>query len=48
MLKLLDSRVMYPISDSERVSPVQVVPKKRDMTVVKNENNELNPTRIVT
>ena len=29
------------------MSPIQVVPKKGGMTVVKNENNELIPTRIV-
>lgn len=48
VLKLLDAGVIYPISDSEWVSPVQVVPKKGGMTVVKNENNELIPTRTVT
>lgn len=30
-----------PISNSHRVSPVQVVPKKEGITVVSNENNEL-------
>ncbi|GJU55801.1 reverse transcriptase domain-containing protein [Tanacetum coccineum] len=30
------------------VSPIHVVPKKRGMTVVTNENNELIPTRLVT
>jgi len=38
----------YPISDSPWVSPVQVVPKKEGMTVIKNEKNELIPTRTVT
>ena len=33
---------------SEWVSPVQVVPKKGGMTVVKNEKNELIPQRTVT
>jgi hypothetical protein len=28
---------------SEWISPVQVVPKKEGMTVVKNKNNELIP-----
>ena len=32
----------------EWVSPTQVVPKKYGVTVVKNENNELIPTRIQT
>ncbi|XP_062094231.1 uncharacterized protein LOC133800291 [Humulus lupulus] len=48
VLKWLDVGVIYPISDSAWVSPVQVVPKKRGMTVVKNENNELILTCIVT
>ena len=33
---------------SEWVSPVQVVPKKGGMTVVRNEKNELIPQQIVT
>jgi hypothetical protein len=48
VLKLLDAGIIYPISDSKWVSPVQVVPKKGGITVVKNENNELIPTRTVT
>nr|XP_009770129.1 PREDICTED: uncharacterized protein LOC104220864 [Nicotiana sylvestris] len=48
VVKLLAAGIIYPISDSPWVSPVQVVPKKGGMTVVKNENNELIPTRTVT
>ncbi|KAI3461839.1 hypothetical protein Pfo_018502 [Paulownia fortunei] len=48
VLKLLDAGIIYPISDSVWVSPVQVVPKKGEITVVENENNELIPTRTVT
>lgn len=48
IIKLLDAGVIYPISDSAWVSPVQVVPKKGGITVVANENNELIPTRQVT
>ncbi|XP_070666416.1 uncharacterized protein [Malus domestica] len=44
ILKLLDVGVIYPISDSKWVSPIQVVPKKTGITVVKNEDNELVPT----
>ncbi|KAJ9552540.1 hypothetical protein OSB04_016585 [Centaurea solstitialis] len=40
--------IIYPISDSPWVSPVQVVPKKGGLTVVTNDNNELVPTRTVT
>ena len=48
VLKLLDAGIIYPISDSKWVSPTQVVPKKSRVTVVKNEHNELVPTRIQT
>ncbi|KAD3337792.1 hypothetical protein E3N88_33313 [Mikania micrantha] len=48
VLKLLDDGLIYLISDSAWVSPVQVVPKKRGMTVVTNEKNELIPTRTIT
>ncbi|KAL4325444.1 hypothetical protein GQ457_11G026040 [Hibiscus cannabinus] len=40
--------IIYPISDSEWVSPVQCVPKKGGITVISDEKNELIPTRIVT
>jgi hypothetical protein len=36
--KLLQVGIIYPISDSQWVSHVQVVPKKTGLTVVKNEN----------
>ena len=48
MLKLLEAGLIYPISDSAWVSPVQVVPKKGGMTVISNEKNDLIPTRTVT
>nr|GEX44640.1 reverse transcriptase domain-containing protein [Tanacetum cinerariifolium] len=48
VLKLLDAGLIYPISDSPWVSPVHCVPKKSGFTVVKNEENELIPTRLVT
>jgi hypothetical protein len=48
VVKLLEAGMIYPISDSAWVSPVQVVPKKGGMTVIKNEKNELIPTRTVT
>ncbi|KAG9453132.1 hypothetical protein H6P81_006036 [Aristolochia fimbriata] len=48
VIKLLDAGIIYPISDSALVSPVQVVPKKGGTTVIHNENNELIPTRTVT
>ncbi|GJU88716.1 reverse transcriptase domain-containing protein [Tanacetum coccineum] len=45
IVKLLDSRLIYPISDSSWVSPIHVVPKKGGMTVVLNVDNELIPSR---
>ncbi|XP_039687849.1 uncharacterized protein [Medicago truncatula] len=48
VLKLLDAGVIYPISDSKWVSPVQVVPKKGGLTVIKNDKNESIATRTVT
>ena len=46
ILKILEVGVIYPISDSNWFSPVQVVPKKTGITIVKNYNDELVPTRI--
>nr|GEZ96491.1 hypothetical protein [Tanacetum cinerariifolium] len=48
VIKLLEARLIYPISDSPWVSPVHCVPKKGGFTVVENEDNELIPTRLVT
>nr|GEV81755.1 reverse transcriptase domain-containing protein [Tanacetum cinerariifolium] len=48
VIKLLNVDMIYPISDSPWVSPIHCVPKKGDMTMVANENNELIPTRLVT
>jgi hypothetical protein len=39
VLKLLDVGIIYPILDSQWVSPVQVVPKKSGITMVKNEDD---------
>ncbi|XP_050876488.1 uncharacterized protein LOC127080201 [Lathyrus oleraceus] len=44
--KLLQACIIYPISNSKWVSPLQVVLKKSGLTVVINENNELVPTRV--
>ncbi|GKD60446.1 hypothetical protein Tco_1297955 [Tanacetum coccineum] len=48
IVKLLDSGLIYPISNSSWVSPIHVVPKKGGMTVVLNDNNELIPSLTVT
>ena len=43
IIKLLDACMIYLISDSPWVSPVQVVPKKWGMTVIQNEKKWINP-----
>ena len=48
VLKWLNAGFIYAISDSPWVSPVHVVPKKGGFTVIRNEKNELIPTRTVT
>jgi len=48
VLKLLHAGIIYPIPNSEWVSPVQVEHKKRGMTVVTNDYNELIPQQTVT
>nr|GEV69310.1 reverse transcriptase domain-containing protein [Tanacetum cinerariifolium] len=48
VLKLLDARLIYPISDSPWLSPVHCVLKKGGFTVVENEENDLILTRLVT
>ena len=41
IIKLLDVGVIYPILDSNWVSPVHVVPKKGGITMVKNDKDHL-------
>ncbi|XP_013614262.1 PREDICTED: uncharacterized protein LOC106320442 [Brassica oleracea var. oleracea] len=48
ILKFLNAGVIYPISDSKWVSPMHVVPKQGGITVIKNDKDELIPTRTVT
>ncbi|KAM1236418.1 hypothetical protein ACFX2G_038285 [Malus domestica] len=48
VMKLLNAGMIYPISDSKWISPTQVVPKRSGITIVKNDNNELVPTRLTT
>src|SRR5436190_14563158 len=47
ILKLLETGIIYPISDSKWVSPIHCIPKKGGMMVITNEKNELIPTRTV-
>ncbi|KAK9046300.1 hypothetical protein V6N11_052192 [Hibiscus sabdariffa] len=44
--KLLDADIIYPISDSDWVSPIHVVTKKTGVTVVENPQGKLIPTRV--
>ncbi|GJW68774.1 reverse transcriptase domain-containing protein [Tanacetum coccineum] len=48
IIKLLNTGIIYPITDSPWVSPIQCVPKKDGITVVTNENDELVPTITIT
>ncbi|XP_042051607.1 uncharacterized protein K02A2.6-like [Salvia splendens] len=48
VLKLLALGIIYSISNSKWVSPIHMVPKKSGIQVVKNDKNELVPTRLVT
>jgi uncharacterized protein YejL (UPF0352 family) len=43
VLKLLHVEIIYHVSHSAWVSPIQVVPKKGEMTIIKNKRNELIP-----
>ena len=47
VIKWLNAGFIYAISGSPWVSPVHVVPKKGGFTVIRNEKNELIPTRAV-
>ena len=47
VVKLLDTGIIYPISDSPYVSPIQYVPKKGGMTVVENEEGKQISVRVV-
>jgi len=45
VLKWLDHGIIYHIFENEWVSPVQVVPKKIGITVIRNYKNELVRTQ---
>ncbi|CAM8934256.1 unnamed protein product [Rhodiola kirilowii] len=46
--KLREAGIIYVVPNLEWVSPIHVVPKKGGLTVVKNDKNELIPTRTLT
>lgn len=43
----MDIDIIYPISDSKWIMPVQYIPKKGGMMVITNNKNELFPTRTI-
>ena len=48
VLKWLNADFIYAISDSPWVSSVHLVPKKGGFIIIRNEKNELIPTRTMT
>ena len=48
ILKLLEAGIIYPVADSQWVSPVHCVTKKGGITIVPNDKDELIPQRIIT
>ena len=48
VLKWLNAGFIYAISDSPWVSLIHVVPKKGGFIIIRNEKNELIPTKTVT
>jgi hypothetical protein len=48
VIKLLEAGIIYPIVESKWVSHVHCVPKKRGITVVPNDENELVAQRTIT
>ncbi|GJS69580.1 reverse transcriptase domain-containing protein [Tanacetum coccineum] len=47
-MKLLDTHIIYPITNSPWLSLIHCVPKKGGITVLPKENDELVPSRTVT
>lgn len=48
IIKWLNIGVVYPSSNNKWISHIQCVTKKRGMTMVANEKNELIPLRSIT
>ena len=47
ILKLLEAGIIYPVTDSQWVSPVHCVPMKGGILVVPNDKDVLIPQRII-
>ena len=48
VVKFLDTGIIYPISDSEWVNTVHIVPKKGGIVIIENEHDNLISTRTIT
>jgi len=48
VVELLNAGIIYPISNNQWINSVQVIPKKSGITVIKNNEGELIPTRQTT
>ena len=48
ILKLLEAGIIYPVVDSQWVSPVHCVPQKGGIIVILHDKDELIPQRIIT
>ena len=48
ILKWLNAEIFYPISDSQWVCPVHVVPKKAGVTVTVNDKGKVIQMRLST
>ena len=46
--RLLEANIIYAISNSEWVSPIQIILKKTSLTMVRNKHSELQPFKIPT
>ena len=47
VVKLSDGRIIYPISDSSWATPIYCIPKKEGMIIMKNKEEDLIPTKVV-
>ena len=46
IIKLYEEDIIYLVPNSNWVSPIHVVPKKTEMTTVKNDKGEMVPMRV--
>ena len=48
VIRLLESGVIYPISDSKWVIPIHSIPKHGGITTIQNDKDEVLPSRTIT